>query len=253
MGRNKAVRKEHWDGITKSKSKSAENEVFDGANDPYQDLGNAIVARAYKDYVLLEFASYDYVTTREGKVVHTVYEKNGQLGPTVNKKEIEDFFDSPLYSAITDISGDAILGLAKKEIVMIKKAFEEGLMYEQFSMTNNDKMFCISKYDYKYMRESLRKKNLILFLIDKFEQAVAIKPRCADWIHPEKQMYHICHINPAKKGNVNWIYIAKNDNFNFYRYIYDKKTKKGGFYKIFNKSTICKNLVEFKKGERYLW
>lgn len=216
--------------------------------DAYQDLGNAIVARAYKDYILLDFASYDYVTTENGKIVNTTFERNGQLDSTVNKTEILQFFDSPLYSAITDVDSSALIALAEKEITLIEKAFHDGMLYEQFRIENEKALYSISKFDYRYMNENIRRRRLILNLINRFEESANRKERCSDIWNPEHQTYRICNI--AKKcdggGNPHWIYIAKNDKFNFYKY--NKDT--GKYMKIFNKSTILKTPVEFKPAKK---
>ena len=98
--------------------------------DPYLRLTNAIKIHAAKDYrvALREMRSYAdieaelllYEKLLAKKAVKREEEKDRLLASLkrvkADIKEIEDFFDSRLYSILTDVNGDYILDGLRKEV-----------------------------------------------------------------------------------------------------------------------------------------
>lgn len=211
------------------KIKTPEQEVFESIDsDPYVDLGNAIIARAYRDYILLAFAPHGLITTKNGKIVRTTHEASTKLPLSVNEKEIRMFLESPLYSAITDVDGEAILKLADKEIELIKEALEEGMDWDTFAAVNNRRLFNVDKTDYDWIRKKYRQRCGLELMISKFEQFASVYP---DVYNSEKQTYIVQSVSTKMHGQKDLIYISPKHKMAMYKY--DPKLKK--FYCIYNK------------------
>ena len=208
------------------------------SNDPYRDLGNAIIAQAYKDYIDIEFAGYSVVKTKNREVIDF---ENNLKAPTVNKGEIQDFLHSHLYSMITDIPGEAIIEMAEKEIELIRKAFREGWVWEQFTAYNIDNMYSITKTDYKRMHDNSRQKRGIEILCSKFESKTHSNPN-------DEKMYRV--YKKALPSNPLWrsaTYILMGDKMNFYQW----DEKHDDFYKVFNGTTVLDRKSFYKKSKYY--
>jgi len=215
-------------GTGNYKPVTTEEEYFENVSDPYVDLGNAIVARAYRDYILLAFAPHGLITTKNGKIVRTTHEASTKLPLSVNEKEIRMFFDSGLYSAITDVDGEAILRLAGKEIELIKEALEEGMDWDTFAAVNNSKLINVDKTDYDWIRKKYRQRCGLEVMVSKFEQFASVYP---DVYNSEKQTYIVQSVSTKMHGQKDMIYISPRHKMAMYRY--DPDLKK--FYCIYNK------------------
>ena len=206
-------------------------------NDPYKELGNAIIVQAYKDYIDVEFASYSYVKTRNHKIVRTL-PKMGDT--TVNKNEIMEFFNSDLYSLITNIDSSAIVKLAEDEIEMIRDSIKNGYIWDQFIIVNYGRMISIDKFDYNRIYRNIREKAALESRITKYEKLANREGA--------ETSYHICKkLLPSNPMYSKDVYILINDKMNFYRW--DKK--KEDFYKVFNGSKILGRKSFYKKSKYY--
>ena len=208
--------------------------------DPYFDLGNAIVAQAYKDYINFEFAGYSVVKTINGNIIDS---ENNMQATTVNQGEIEDFFHSELYSLITDIDGDAIIDMARREIDLIKKAFREGWVWEQFTSYNCDEAYSVNKTEYKLMHNNARQKRGIELLVRKYESQI----RDPEFKNKE-HLYRVCKkVLPTNPLWRNATYILMGDKMNFY--LWDEK--KNDYYKVFNGNRVLDRKSFYKKSKYY--
>lgn len=219
----------------RKKFKTPEKELFESTDsDPYVDLGNAIVARAYRDYILLAFAPHGLITTKNGKIVRTTHEASDKLPLSVNEKEIKMFLDSPLYSAITDVDGEAILRLAGKEIEIIKEALKEGMDWDTFATVNNGRLINVDKTDYNWIRKKYRQRCGLEVMVSKFEQFASVYPDIYD---SEKQTYIVQSVSTKMHGQKDMIYISPRHKMAMYKY--DPDLKK--FYCIYrNTSGVLK-------------
>ena len=219
----------------RKKFKTPEKELFESTDsDPYVDLGNAIVARAYRDYILLAFAPHGLITTKNGKIVRTTHEASDKLPLSVNEKEIKMFLDSPLYSAITDVDGEAILRLAGKEIEIIKEALKEGMDWDTFATVNNGRLINVDKTDYNWIRKKYRQRCGLEVMVSKFEQFASVYPDIYD---SEKQTYIVQSVSTKMHGQKDLIYISPRHKMAMYKY--DPDLKK--FYCIYrNTSGVLK-------------
>ena len=221
-------------GTGNYKPVTTEEEYFEDVSDPYVDLGNAIVARAYRDYILLAFAPHGLITTKNGKIVRTTHEASDKLPLSVNEKEIKMFLDSPLYSAITDVDGEAILRLAGKEIEIIKEALKEGMDWDTFATVNNGRLINVDKTDYNWIRKKYRQRCGLEVMVSKFEQFASVYPDIYD---SEKQTYIVQSVSKKMHGQKDMIYISPRHKMAMYKY--DPDLKK--FYCIYrNKGGVLK-------------
>ena len=98
--------------------------------DPYKKLANAIIIQAAKDYRVTlrrmrsyetlehELALYEQLLA-EGKVMKDRTMEHKLIGlkrAKAEKKRIEEFFHSHLYSILTDVDGQYILEELQKEV-----------------------------------------------------------------------------------------------------------------------------------------
>lgn len=197
------------------------------SENPYQDLGNAVVAQAYKDYISVAFASYSIVRTKNGEII----DYNHNLKDlTVNHGEIIDFFNSPLYTLITDIPGDAMIRMAENEIEMIKEAYRDGLIWDQFLIKHINDRISITKNDYEKMYENIRLKHALEQKIRMYEQQAHFDPET-------ERVYRITKRDLPPATYPNAIYVLVGYKLAFYKY--DKKHK--DYYKIFNGNRILSN------------
>ena len=230
-GKRNRTRKDFDDyGVgSHKKIKTPEQELFESTDsDPYVDLGNAIIARAYRDYILLAFAPHGLITTKNGKIVRTTHEASTKLPLSVNEKEIRMFFESSLYSAITEVDSEAILKLADNEIELIKEALEDGMDWDTFAAVNNSKLINVDKTDYDWIRKKYRQRCGLELMVSKFEQFASVYP---DIYNSEKQTYIIQSVSTRMHGNKDLIYISPRHKMAMYKY--DPDLKK--FYCIYNK------------------
>ena len=213
-------------------------ESDDFSNDPYKNLGNAIIAQAYKDYIEFAFAGYSVMVVKNGVVVDS---ENNMSAPQVNHGEIIDFFHSQLYSLITDVDGDAILDLANREIELIKKAFREGLIWEQFMASNYNSMYSVDKSDYNRMYRNQRQKHGLESLVRKYESKANVE-------NDKEHIYRIC-LSKLPKSPMwkNAIYILTKDKMNFYKW----DSKKKDFYKVFNGTKVLDRKSYYKSSKYY--
>ena len=82
---------------------SSENKTFQPHENPecYENLANAIVLQAFKDYKRALW-----------KLSHNPYDSDAAR----NKKKLERFFDSNWYRLLTDVDADILVGEAKRQV-----------------------------------------------------------------------------------------------------------------------------------------
>lgn len=197
-------------------------------SEPYEALGNAIIKRAYQDYVLLDFCSYRSVRTKDGEVSSIT----PNVHDPISKNEIKLFLDSDLYSAITDVPGEALIKLAEHEIEIIKKAFEDGIDYKSFLAMNHGELFNVNKNDYNKYKRNYRETSAVLARIKIFEQRDGLNGK--KW-GETSQYYRILTGNKLENNpepNPHAIYILTTDHLSFWKY----DEVRGDYYRIFGKS-----------------
>lgn len=213
--------------------------------EPYINLGNAIIAQAYKDYISLAFASPGTIITQNGKIVREIHENNSVLDASVNVGEIKKFLNSTLYSSITTMPPEVLLEKADREISIIKDSIKNGRIWDQFVMLNPEELYSINKYDYNRFAKDTRKRHAILSLIDRFEKKIQ---KDCDFHNKEMQVYRVLNIKTNPQVDKTFasskvIYIAPNHKMHFYAFDHDEHN----YYKIFDKRCIKKKREYLKK------
>ena len=172
----------------------------DDTQDPgYIGLANAIIAQAYHDYIDCEFAMWSEIHTDKGKITYQRFKMDSGAG-IVNQEEIRNFFKSQFYESLTDISGDYILGLAEKEIGIIKRAIRGGMNYNMFVLQYNRvngfterAQYACTRSTFDTYRNNTKMKYIIRKAIDKYE-------RRRDWVDQPEMTYYILDKPPAPKA-----------------------------------------------------
>lgn len=210
------------------------------SNNPYRDLGNAIIAQAYKDYINVEFASYSFLVTKDHKVIDS---RHNLKDLSINKDEILRFFNSELYSLITDVDPGAMVKLLKEEIGVINKALDDGMIWDMFVINNYGSRYSVDKNDYLRIYRNRREKAAILSKIRKYESNFRPDPK-------ETRAYYIKKKKlPKNPMHTHDIYILLGDKLNFYAW----DANMNDYYKVFDGSKILKRKSYYKKSKYYNW
>lgn len=169
----------------------------DDSHDPgYIELANAIIAQAYKDYVDCEFASWGEVHTTNGTIDRKI-PKMDTSGCVVSQEEIRAFFESQWYESLTDVAGSYILGLADKEISLIKRAIRSGMNYNMFVISFNRYSGFLDKADFSCTRsdyDTYRANTIKNFIVHK---GILRYENRRDLIDEPEMTYYILDKAPA--------------------------------------------------------